>query len=139
MSHTAVLVIGDDPETILAPYQEREWFDGGKWDWYQLGGRWTGYFSLKPGTKGVTGAPGLMTAPATGGRVDQARKKDIDLSDISIPFAICTKDGWAERGKMGWFGTVTDEKDSEDWEKQARQIIENASDDSLFSLYDLHI
>src|SRR5687768_5462716 len=26
-----------------------------KWDWYDLGGRWAGYFKLKPGRKGIEG------------------------------------------------------------------------------------
>lgn len=53
-----------------------------KWDWYQIGGRWTGYFKPKPDanieTCGV-GEPGLMTEPATNGFVDQIKKGDIDL------------------------------------------------------------
>jgi hypothetical protein len=32
-----------------------------KWDWWQVGGRWTGFLKLKPGREGVTGEPGLMT------------------------------------------------------------------------------
>lgn len=50
-----------------------------KWDWYQVGGRWTGFFPLKPGATGEIGAPGLMTSPAEVGYADQARLCDIDL------------------------------------------------------------
>ena len=50
-----------------------------KWDWYQLGGRWTGYFQLKPGAVGETGKPGIMTDPAAEGHADAARKSDIDF------------------------------------------------------------
>jgi hypothetical protein len=32
-----------------------------KWDWYQVGGRWNGYFKLKDGTLGLLGEPGLQT------------------------------------------------------------------------------
>lgn len=58
MSHFSVLVIvGEQPITLedaedkvrplLAPYDENgEWFrDGSKWDWWQIGGRWTGRLS----------------------------------------------------------------------------------------------
>lgn len=47
-----------------------------KWDWYQLGGRWSGSFRLKPGKKGVTGESGVF-GNETG--IDQAFKKDIDF------------------------------------------------------------
>lgn len=47
-----------------------------KWDWYQLGGRWSGSFRLKPGKEGVMGASGVFgNKPG----IDQAFKKDIDF------------------------------------------------------------
>lgn len=49
-----------------------------KWDWYALGGRWTGNFVLKKGRKGKVGNPGLMTPPADDGSVDAAKVSDID-------------------------------------------------------------
>lgn len=49
-----------------------------KWDWYLLGGRWSGYFKLKKYKNGIVGEPGLMTPPAKVGYADQAYKKDID-------------------------------------------------------------
>lgn len=53
-----------------------------KWDWYQLGGRWTGYFKTKSSTVGVTGEPGLLTADATQGYADQLYKRDIDVAGM---------------------------------------------------------
>ena len=50
-----------------------------KWDWYVLGGRWTGYFQLKDEASGEVGRPGLMTEPAEAGYADSARKGDIDF------------------------------------------------------------
>ena len=49
-----------------------------KWDWYELGGRWTGFFTLKEGRVGSLGSPGLMTPPAEVGTADQAKNGDID-------------------------------------------------------------
>lgn len=49
-----------------------------KWDWYQLGGRWSGFLKLKPGATGAHGRPGLMTSPGEAGTCDQARVGDID-------------------------------------------------------------
>lgn len=51
-----------------------------KWDWYVLGGRWTGYFKLKDGIRThKVGEPGLMTEIAEVGHADQCRKGDIDI------------------------------------------------------------
>jgi hypothetical protein len=49
-----------------------------KWDWYQLGGRWQGYFKLKPGAQGLLGEPGVFETNVKPGYADQARKRDID-------------------------------------------------------------
>lgn len=51
-----------------------------QWDWYQLGGRWTGAFKLKPNTEGEIGKPGLMTEGADLGTYNQTEKKNIDFS-----------------------------------------------------------
>lgn len=53
-----------------------------KWDWWLLGGRWTGYFQLKPGVRGKVGAPGVMTSPAKAGRADQCRWGDVDVEGM---------------------------------------------------------
>jgi hypothetical protein len=50
-----------------------------KWDWYSIGGRWTGFFKLKPGANGKVGRPGLMTKTAAPGYADQCMKKDVDF------------------------------------------------------------
>ena len=129
MSHFTCLVIGDDIDKQLAPFNEQpdendeackpllEWriygkngtytaktkeevkkacIDAGdtvddgpyyknpqaKWDWYVVGGRWTGFFKLKEGATGKTGRPGIMTTPAEAGKADQVRKKDIDFEGM---------------------------------------------------------
>jgi len=54
-----------------------------KWDWYQLGGRWTGFLKLKEGVKdSKTGKPGLMSSPAKPGYCDQTIKKNIDFEGM---------------------------------------------------------
>jgi hypothetical protein len=200
-----------------------------KWDWYQLGGRWSGAFKLKQGAKGETGSPGLMSSPAEEGWVDQAKKCDIDfegmrndaqkraeesydkamqyIGDISeheiwnslrerfekdgktideartayhaqprcvawnkiedkdfrygyevdgfsktreeyienarnnavSSFAVVKDSKWYEKGKMGWWAMVSDEKDKNEWSKQFSALIDSVSDDTMFSMYDCHI
>lgn len=53
-----------------------------KWDWYQLGGRWTGYFKLKKGAEGVIGDMGAFKREGKKGYVDQLLKKDIDIKGM---------------------------------------------------------
>lgn len=118
MSHFSVLVIGNEVEKQLAPFQENNMDDcpeqylkwsgkdgyydtkeeaiasygaeadeddiyqenpNRKWDWYEIGGRWTGFLKLKDGASGIIGTAGTMTSPAEPGHADQARKKDVDF------------------------------------------------------------
>lgn len=190
-----------------------------KWDWYLLGGRWTGFFQLKPGARGMVGRPGLMTPDAAPATADQARKGDIDFGTMRLlaeakaaerwdqahavmvgqvfqtweqirsehgddieaareayhaqpavralreariwevdEFAVTreeytraarlaagqtfavVKDGqWYERGEMGWFGCVRDEKDESRWREEFAGLIDGLPDDTLLSVYDCHI
>jgi hypothetical protein len=54
------------------------------WDWWQVGGRWSGFFKLKDGATGATGEPGLMGSRYAKGddRADQALKRDIDFAGM---------------------------------------------------------
>ena len=197
-----------------------------KWDWYQLGGRWTGFFKVKIGAEGRQGDPGLMTPDARHGWADQIYKRDVDFEGMAedairqanekynafeeaikdvepfrtpwnefreqfdniddarkaywqIPFIKATKDlclmsdpvekfkilednprqayvnearasafatfavivdgKWYERGEMGWWGIVSDEKDKDEWLSQLYGLIVNAPEDTLFSVFDCHI
>ena len=68
-----------DPEETTGHYGY--WTNpNAKWDWYQIGGRWHGFFRLKEGTTGAKGSLGLMTKDKGPGYADQALKRDIDLS-----------------------------------------------------------
>lgn len=56
--------------------------ENAKWDWYQVGGRWTGFFRGKENLEGVIGVgePGLMTSKARPQYYDSILKKDIDIT-----------------------------------------------------------
>lgn len=202
-----------------------------KWDWYTLGGRWTGFFKSKLGVlNAVVGEPGLMTDKADEGYADQLLKSDIDFEYMrneaenkalqeynfamqifgdtpvnetwdavrnriegidnarayywsqprcvawkekqsqdyrNFPFGFSTspddfmvskatylqnarngagltfaviKDGqWYEKGSMGWFGFVGNEKDQNVWNEQVTKMIDELPDDTLLSVYDCHI
>jgi hypothetical protein len=54
-----------------------------------------------------------------------------------IPFAIVTPDGkWHEKGSMGWWGIVVDEKDT--WKEEALEILKKYRD-HVAIVVDCHI
>jgi hypothetical protein len=170
-----------------------------KWDWYQLGGRWTGFFKLKPQTTGKVGDFSLLSnRRAEIGTADQARKCDIDFekmkqenfkeaskdydefeekykkgelnpgegyweygvenvgkdADHYVPepreqylkkhasistFAVLKDGEWYEKGEMGWWGCISDEKDPDEWNEQFTKLLEEQPEDTLLSVFDCHI
>lgn len=197
-----------------------------KWDWYKIGGRWTGYFKLKNGSKGNIGEPGLEKSIPENGYADILLKKDIDIEfmrneqeekaaiiydkakilidkygngliawskvmgdekiteeqrnnynnqplvkafkertedfgfmpDIEsfmvtrksflqtarnsaiTTFAFITSEGeWVEKGSMGWWGCVSNEKDSDVWNKVFSDYFDSLPDDTKITLVDCHI
>lgn len=55
-----------------------------KWDWYQVGGRWSGFLKLKAGASGELGSKGLMGSCSNDGPgyADQCSLGDIDLEGM---------------------------------------------------------
>ena len=111
-----------------------EYNPNSKWDYYSLGGRWSGLIKLKEGRLGVSGEPGAFDNK-TG--IDQARKCDIANIDDIVTFALLKDGKWFERGKMGWWGIVIGEND--EWDKEFKNFIKELPDDTLISIYDCHI
>lgn len=69
-----------------------------KWDWYQIGGRWSGFFKIKDNPKYpddiLVGSPGLMTPQAKQGYADSIRLCDIDFEGM--------KKDKIERAEKNW-------------------------------------
>lgn len=239
MSHFTVLVIGENPEEQLAPFDENievePYLSDGeittynpksKWDWYSLGGRWAGFFTVKRDAeiaiqghhraKDFAKITGEIVEDIPVCKVDQCLKKDIDIdrmrleeradaikdyakfiaaldgepmppiwskfresfSDIDQARAVyhsiksvenlkktdfwgedflttedeyvekrvknvittfaVLKDGvWYERGKMGWWACVSDEKDN--WNEEFNKLFDSIPGETLLSVYDCHI
>lgn len=189
-----------------------------RWDWYEIGGRWTGFFPLKPHASGMVGCPGLMTNPAKPGTADQCAWGDVDVyraraeaaakagvrfdkwNDIValygrprsweemrdtdgntdatrkayyeqraiqemrawdcpvagygfdraayiakcvakalVPFAVVKDGQWHERGKMGWWGCVSDEQDHDAWCAKVSELLDGLPPDTLVTMVDCHI
>lgn len=74
MSHYNLLVTKTNTVSVeqqLRPFEEQ------KWDWYAIGRRWRGYFTLKPGTTGALGERGAFGNERRHD-ADVALAKDID-------------------------------------------------------------
>lgn len=80
-----------------------------KWDWYSEGGRWNGYLTNKEGNKT---------------NVDLLTEVDWDKTDI--PFCFVSAEGeWIERGEMGWWAMVSNEKKGEDWDAEFKSYVQS--------------
>lgn len=54
-------------------------------------------------------------------------------------FAIISNGKWYERGSMGWWGAVSDEKDMDAWFVEISKMLEDLSNDSWITIVDCHI
>lgn len=118
----------DDEENLLSTYNPDS-----KWDWYSIGGRWSGFLRTKE--KDDEGNPI---------KVYQAQFKDIDwdymIKNDIIPFNYVTEDGeWCEKGEMGWWGMTTNEMEQSDWADNFKRYLKLVEDDCLVTVVDFHI
>jgi hypothetical protein len=107
-----------------------------KWDWWRIGGRWDGSLFGEDVAKARRTDGGFNFSPTN----QELRNNSRIVSDLPVdftPFAILTPDGeWHERGRMGWWGIVSDEAD--EWPSQAKTLLE-AHKDHLAVAVDCHI
>lgn len=214
-----------------------------KWDWWVVGGRWTGFFRRKPGAEASLGRPGLQRMnpdyqdPDPNRYADQLHKRDVDLEGMreeartkanetydkfeeatrglevppkwkdilerhgeerieaareewhsyawvkalqqadlmpwmvgvhdyycvgnggreafvakkvahtGVTFAVVKEEEtgsgkqpkWYEKGDMGWWGFVSDEKDESVWNQEFQKLLDSVPDDTLLTVVDCHI
>lgn len=67
-----------------------------KWDWYQIGGRWSDMLLLKEGHSGNRGSRSWVSEsePAIEGRCDQALKGDLDLEGMRSEAGMAAEVRW---------------------------------------------
>lgn len=54
-------------------------------------------------------------------------------------FAVLHKGEWYERGSMGWWGIVSDEKSTEEWDRQFDALLRDMDPDTIIAVVDCHI
>lgn len=106
-----------------------------KWDWWSYGGRWNG--ALK-GKVEDDGDGGFNFDPQYR-QLSNNYSVMNEIVDDFLPFAIITPDGeWYEKGEMGWWGIVSDEK--EDWKDIGKGVLDKYRDDQhVICLLNMHI
>lgn len=118
----------DDKENLLTTYNPDS-----KWDWYEIGGRWSGFLPLKE--KDQEGNP-LSTNEAYFNEIDW----DYLFDNKYPPFCFVTEDGeWIEKGEMGWWGIAINEKPEDDWDTQFKEYLKTVDPNCLVTVIDFHI
>ena len=56
-----------------------------------------------------------------------------------VPFAVVKDGQWHERGSMGWFAMVSDEKNPDAWELEVSALFDNLPPDTWVAVVDCHI
>lgn len=184
MSHFCLLVITETKPTegdlaqLLAPWDENDGVEGAKWDWFQIGGRWSG--ELNPDYDPQTDPQNIETCFCCGGtgkrndalgqkarredptytcngcqgkgtsvkwptdwRTDapgnQCQVKDLPANTPLTPFALLRDGKWYERGDMGWFAAVANEKPQEKWAEEVGNLTSNLPPETWLTIVDCHI
>lgn len=70
--------------------------------------------------------------------IREKKEEYIKRNSVIPTFAVLKDSEWYEKGKMGWWGMVKDEKEEEEWEDEWVKLIESLPDDTLFTILDCH-
>jgi len=111
-----------------------------KWDWWVVGGRWNGQINDNYAGDGDGGFN-------FGSAFHQLEKNSIPTTNLiklmdydrNLPFAIIDQNGnWFEKGEMGWWASVSNEKPPEEWKDIVIEILKKNANTIAVGL-DLHI
>lgn len=122
-----------------------------KWDWWAEGNRWDGYIFGKDGRECNCLAFDdidwdKMLAPVRK-TYENHKGETVEYDDNHIPFCYVDMDGhWAEKGEMGWWAVVSNEKEPLTWEmevkgfiKHVQEMPDNVRENILVYAIDFHI
>lgn len=54
-------------------------------------------------------------------------------------FAVVKDGQWYEKGSMGWWGCVSNEKDTDEWSRQFAELVDGLPGDTMLTIVDCHI
>lgn len=70
---------------------------------------------------------------------NETREHYIKHQSSVAPFAVLHQGEWYEKGEMGWWAVVSNEKNQDDWDAQFQIILAELSSQDRVSLVDCHI
>jgi hypothetical protein len=117
-----------------------------RWNWYQVGGRWRGYFKLKQGATGQLGEAGAFDNEplhdadiARAGDIDwQAMREHARQASVAT-YAVLHDGTWHARGDMDWFGISNDIMTYAEWDKEFSELVDSLDPDDEVTVVDCHI
>jgi len=68
-----------------------------------------------------------------------SRQQHVDISPGFCTFGVLKDGKWYERGDMGWWGCVSDEKDKDVWEREFTKLVTELPGDKWLVIVDCHI
>ena len=125
-----------------------------KWDWYSLGGRWSKCIKTKSGEfVDECFLDEIDWSPFNPEDYEEETKKywngneyrklkdsvQYHYTENDVPFCLIIDGVWYERGKMGWWACVSDEKEKGDWNEEFMTLVKTLPEKSLVANYDFHI
>lgn len=118
----------DEDENLLSTYNPDS-----KWDWYSIGGRWSGYLPLKD-----------FDEDGNFQYVDEATIGEVDWDQFRIehaaPFCFTTICGeWCESATMGWWCSTSNEKEENAWKEEFWNYLNSLDKDTIVTAIDFHI
>jgi len=111
--------------------------NGSKWDWWVWGGRWDGYL-----VNNVMRVESIIDLNEWKKKINEERdlsEKDDGYIYSPSAFAYVTPEGeWIEKGEMGWWAMVSEEKDDDEWENIVDELMIKYEDHYAYCV-DCHI
>ena len=124
------------------------------YDWYTQGGRWSQSIKTKSGEfVDECFLDEIDWSPFKPEDYEEEAKKDwsgkeyhplkenvqYHYTENDVPFCVIIDGVWYERGKMGWWAFVSDEKEKGDWNEEFMALVKTLPEKSLVANYDFHI
>lgn len=124
-----------------------------KWDWYSVGGRWSNSIKTKSGEfvdmckfDEIDFDPYSDDCYEDGkdwlGNPCKQLKEGLEWhydNKDNFPFCLIIDGVWYEKGDMGWWGMVANEKGEEEWNGEVAALLEKIPADSDVYNVDFHI
>lgn len=70
---------------------------------------------------------------------DETREQYIERQSKFSTFAVVKDSKWYERGEMGWWGCVSNEKSADEWNAEFDKLIAGLPGDTFLTIVDCHI